>query len=63
MGDRNPGCELGENKINYYGSFLILKYHTLLFYEKLLISPIINTAENAVSPKCVELVQLKQRFR
>jgi len=47
MGDRNPGCELGENKINYYGSFLILKYHTLLFYGKLLIPPIINTAENA----------------
>jgi hypothetical protein len=46
MGDRNPGCELGENKINY-GSFLILKYHTLLFYGKFLISPIINTAENA----------------
>jgi hypothetical protein len=46
MGDRNPGCELGENQINYYGSFLILKY-TLLFYGKLLIPPIINTAENA----------------
>ena len=43
MGDRNPGCELGENEINYYDSFFHIKYPTLLFYGRLLISLIVNT--------------------
>ena len=43
MGDRNPGCELGENKRNDY-DFFILKYPSLLFYGRLLISTNTNTA-------------------
>jgi hypothetical protein len=62
MGDRNPGCELGENKINYYGSFFHIKIsHFAILWKAIDIAYYKHCCENLKSRQCVVLVQLEQR--
>jgi len=54
MGDRNPGCELGENKINYYDRFFRIKIsYIAVLWKAFDITYYKHRCENLKSRKCV----------